>query len=69
MLRQLLLRHLVLWPEEMTISSLPEEPAGVDAEGLGERGRGRHGPPEDELPMPPPAGADHHDFGVAVVDF
>ena len=46
----------------MTISSLLEEPAFVDADGLGERGRRRHDPPDDELPPVPPAGAENQDF-------
>lgn len=49
----------------MPISSWVEEPTAVDAEGPGERWQRRRDPPEEELPPTPPAGAEHHDFGIA----
>jgi hypothetical protein len=62
-----LLRLLVLLVagEEMTISSLLKEPAVVDAEGPGERGRRRQDLPDEELPPRPPAGAKNDNFGIA----
>lgn len=46
-------------------SFLLEEQAAVGADGPGERGRRRHGPPDDKLPPLPPAGAENRYFGIA----
>ena len=43
--------------------SLAKEPADVDNDRPGERGRWRQDPSE-ELPPTPPIGAEHHDFGI-----
>ena len=50
--------------EEKTISSLLEEPAAIDADGPGERGRQRQDPPEEELSLPMPAGAKNPYFVI-----
>ncbi|XP_073360672.1 putative aldehyde oxidase-like protein [Aegilops tauschii subsp. strangulata] len=50
----------------MTMSSFPEEPTIVDANGPGEQGRRRYNPPEEEHPPTPPAGTENQGFGVGV---
>ena len=50
-------------PEEMTISSLPEEPGAVDAEGPGGREWQRQDPAYEELS--PPSPLENHNFGIA----
>lgn len=37
----------------------------MDADGLGERGRRRHHPLDDELPPVPPGSVKNQDFGIA----
>lgn len=39
----------------------------MDAKGLREHYRRRQDPREDELPLPPPVGTNHHDFGITCV--
>lgn len=53
-------------PVRARVSSLAEEPAADEDDGLGVRGRRRHDPPE---PVPePPSGAEAHDLPIVEVE-